>query len=182
MKYHRRWKIQMAVWRLWICKRDLCISFLSHPCFAYLCRVAAVNRTARVTVGAHRARGPGGWSTQPREGKNEHRKFSMRGTRFHPMNWGSGQPNLAMPCCLQFLCHHHTNPYSSDHSNWWSCCLELQWQRSQSAWSFLVFLCQHDSMILFYDSVTYCPFFDEKLNQYSPFAPSTWQMQSELFT
>lgn len=60
--------------------------------------------------------------------------------------------------------------------------LGLQWQRSQSAWSFLVFLCQHDSVILFYDSLTYSPFFDEKLNQYSPSALSTWQMQSELFT
>lgn len=115
-KYHRRWKIQMAAWRLRICERDLCIFFLSHPCFACLCRVTAVDRTASITAGRHRAGGPGCCSTQAREGKNEHRKFSMR--EFHPVNWGSGQANLAMPCCLQFLCHHHANPYSWDHSNW----------------------------------------------------------------
>lgn len=172
----------MAAWWLWICKRDLCNFFLSHPCVPYSCRVTAVDRTASVTAGRHHAGGPGCCSVQAREGKNEHRQFSVRGTRFHPMNWGSGQQNLATPCCLQFLCCHHTNPFSSDHSNWTLLCyLGLQWQRSQSARSFLVFLCQHDSMILFYDSLTNCPFFDEKLNHYSPSAHSTWQMQSELF-
>lgn len=167
----------------WMFKRDLCTFFLSHPCFAYLCRVTAVDRTASVTAGRHRVGGPGCCSTQAREGRNEHRKLSMRAPDF--TRWIGAQANQTWPChaaCSFFATTMQIHIHWIIQTETLLCYLGLQWQRSQPAQSFLVFLCQRDSMILFYDSLTYCPFFDEKLNQYSSSAPSTWQMQSELFT
>lgn len=182
MKYHRRWKIQMAAWRLWICNRSL--QLLKPPMFCLFCAGSQLLTGQPVILQGDTTPDDQGDVLVGKGRQKWTQKVFLKGHSFSPNELGLRPTKLchAMlpavslppPCKSIFI--------GSFKLKRLLCYLGLQGQSWQSAWSFLVLLCQRDSTILFYNSLTYCPFFEEKLNQYSPSTPSTWQMQSELFT